>query len=132
MSCALFGLNSFGARFAEFATLKQSCFTLSLIIFGQLKFECYYSYAAILGTIYYCFYITFVVIVMFNIVSAVITEAFRTIKDYLSLEAQQLNLFPDSVYIKRNFNLLVILKLRFYKKDIKNILESNIFLFFLS
>lgn len=125
MGFALFGKCVLGSQLDEYATLNRACLTLTLIVFGQLNFERYYEFDAIVGTLFYCSYIMVVVIVMFNIVSAVITEAFRCIKEFMSQEAQQLNLLPDSVYIKRNFNLLVMFKLRFYKNDVKSILEGN-------
>lgn len=43
----------------------------------------------------------------------------------MSSDAQELNVVPDSVYIKRNFNQLVRFKLRYYDKEVRDILEGE-------
>ena len=122
---ALFGLSVFGPRLVEFSTLHRSCLTLTGIVFGRLNFERYYSYDPFIGTAYFCLYVMFVVVILFNILFAIIAEAFSSIKSYMSTDSQELNVVPDSVYIKRNFNQLVRFKLRYYDKEVRDILEGR-------
>lgn len=122
---ALFGLNAFGATMEGYSTLNKACLTLTAIVFGQLDFEKYYEYDSVIGTTYFCLYVIVFVIILFNILSVVVTESYKSIKDYLSSDSQELNVVPDSIFIKRNFNQLVKIKLRYYEKDVKTILEGS-------
>jgi hypothetical protein len=45
----------------------------------------------------------------------------------MSSDSQEFNVVPDSVYIKRNFNQLVRFKLRYYEKEVRDILEGRFF-----
>lgn len=122
---ALFGMSVFGSSMLEYASFYKACLTLTVIVFGQLNFDSYYEFDSFLGTSYCCLYVVMIVIVSFNIMYAVITESYVSIKSYLSTESQLLNVVPDCYFIKRNFNFLVKLKLPHYDSQIRDILEGS-------
>ncbi|CAF0719150.1 unnamed protein product [Brachionus calyciflorus] len=124
----LFGMSVFGSSARHFSSFKRSCVTLVGIVFGELKFKSYYEYSSSVGTIYFCLYVITVVIILFNILSVVITESYRSMKFYMKSESQRLNIVPDCYFIRRNFNLLVKMKLKYYQHDMRVILEGMVML----
>lgn len=123
---ALFGLSVFGSEMQEFSSLKRACLTLTGIVFGELKFKNYYEYHHFIGTAYFCLYVITIVIILFNILSVVITESYRSIKTFMKSESQKLNIVPDCYFLKRNFNYLVNFKSKYYEERMREMLEGRI------
>ena len=123
---ALFGMSMFGQTMKSFSTLQDACLTLVGIVFGELNFKHYYDHNSTVGTIYFCLYVITVVIILFNILCVVITESYRSIKFYMKSESQRLNVVPDCYFIRRNFNLLVRIKLKYYQPEMREILEGMV------
>lgn len=123
---ALFGMSMFGQTIKSYSTLQSSCLTLVGIVFGELNFKNYYNHNSSVGTIYFCLYVITVVIILFNILCVVITESYRSMKFYMKSESQRLNVVPDCYFIRRNFNLLVKIKLKYYQPEMRAILEGMV------
>lgn len=123
---ALFGMSMFGQTMKSFSNIQNACLTLVGIVFGELNFEYYYNLSSSVGTIYFCLYVITVVIILFNILCVVITESYRSMKFYMKSESQRLNVVPDCYFIRRNFNLLVRIKLKYYQPEMREILEGMV------
>ena len=124
----LFGISVFGPTMQEYQTFNRACLTLVGIIFGELKYEKYYEYSSLIGTCYFCAYVIVIYIVMFNILSAVITESYASVKNYLNSDSQKLHIRHGSAFIQRNFNILIhynFIKDK-YEYEMKAILEGRI------
>ena len=127
-SFALFGLSVFGSSLEEYQSFDKACLTLIGIIFGELYYEKYYEYSSLIGTFYFCSYVIVIFIIMFNILSVVITESYASVKNYLNSESQKLHIKHGSAFIQRNFNYIIYFNLmkNKYEYDMRVIIESKL------
>jgi hypothetical protein len=131
-SFVLFGMSVFGSSLEEYQSFDKACLTLIGIIFGELHYEKYYEYSSLIGTFYFCSYVIVIFIIMFNILSVVITESYATVKNYLNSESQKLHIKHGSAFIQRNFNYIIYFNLmkNKYEYDMRVIIESKLIVFF--
>lgn len=123
---ALFGVSVFSPIMSEYETLSSAIITLISILLGELNYEKYYDYNSFIGTVYFCSYVIVIAIICFNIISAIITESYESVKTYLNDESQKYHITPDNENVQRNFNLIIRLKLDNYAPDVRIILEAMV------
>jgi hypothetical protein len=126
-SFVLFGLSVFGSSLEEYQSFDKACLTLIGIIFGELHYEKYHEYSSLIGTFYFCSYVIVIFIIMFNILSVVITESYASVKNYLTSDSQKLHIKHGSAFIQRNFNYIIYFNLmkNKYEYDMRVIIESE-------
>jgi len=124
---AMFGVGVFSSLLSEFQTLEMAVITLVSILLGELNYEKYYEYNGFIGTLYFCSYVIVIAIICFNIISAIINEAYESVKNYLNDESQKYHITPDNEYVQRNFNFLIKLKLKHCEPEIKETLGGELF-----
>lgn len=124
---SLFGVALFSSLMSEYQTLGAAILTLTSILLGDLKYEKYYEYNSLIGTIYFCSYAVVIAIVCFNIISAIVNESYESVRNYLNDESQKYHVTPDNEYVQRNFNYIIKLKLGDYEPDVRLILDGRFF-----